>query len=88
MSAIDEDEELNAGGAAVIEEGIEGGAGGAAGVEDVVHEDDVFALDGEGDFGGVELGLGAYGREVVAIEVDVEDAYGDFPVFEGFDLGG
>ena len=44
--------------------------------------------DGEVDFGGVDDGLDADGGEVVAVEVDVEDADGDFAIFERFDFRG
>ena len=74
VAAVDEDEQLDARGAAVIEQGVERGANGAAGVEDVVHEDDVLAGDGEVDFGGVEDGLRGDGGEVVAVEGDIQDA--------------
>jgi len=88
VAAVDEDEELDARGAAVIEEGVERGADGAAGIEDVVHKDDVFAGDVEGDVSGADDGLDIDGGEVVAVEVYVEDADGDFAILEGLDLGG
>ena len=37
---------------------------------------------------GVELRLDAHGAEIVAIEVDVENADGDLPLLERFDFGG
>ena len=37
MAAVDEDEQLHALGAALVEESVERGADGAAGVEHVVH---------------------------------------------------
>ncbi len=57
MAAVDQDKELDARRAAVVEEGIERGADGAAGIEDVIHEDDVFTLDAEGYVGGAHDGL-------------------------------
>ena len=39
-----------------VEEGVQGGAHGAAGVKHVVHQDDVFAVDGKGDVRGVSTG--------------------------------
>ena len=74
MTAIDEHQELDAAGTAMIEEGVEGGANGAAGVEHVVDEDDVAAVDVEAERAGDDDGADVAGGEVVAIEADVEDA--------------
>ena len=76
MAAIDEDEQLDALGAAVVEEGVEGGADGTAGVEDVVHKDDVAAGDVEAEVALGDGGAGAGGGEVVSVELDVEGADG------------
>ena len=85
VAAVDEDEELDGFGAAVVEEGVEGGADGAAGVEDVVHEDDVAAGDVEADVTFFDDGADVAGREVVAVEADVEDAGVDGVVLDGAD---
>ena len=85
VAAVDEDEELDALGAAVVEEGVEGGADGAAGVEDVVHQDDVAAVDVEADVAFFDDGAGAVGGEVVAVEADVEDAGVDGVLFDVVD---
>ena len=58
VAAVDEDEELDALGAAVVEEGIEGGTDGASGVEDVVHKNDVAAGDVEAELALVDGGAG------------------------------
>jgi hypothetical protein len=71
VSAVDEDEDLNARGAALVHEGVEGGAGGASGEEDVVYEDDVAAV----------------AREVVAIVGDVYGSGGDVVLFDFRDEG-
>jgi len=82
MAAVDEDSQLHAARTAVIEEGVERGADGAAGVEHVVHQDDVLAFDAELDVGRTDDGLDADSAEVVAVEVDIEDADRNLPVFE------
>src|SRR5580704_3068706 len=51
MTAVDQDEKLNASGAALVEEGVESGSNGAAGIEDIVHQDDVFPDYGERNVG-------------------------------------
>src|SRR5271167_3777326 len=87
MSAVDEDEELDDAGAAMVEECVEGGADGAAGVEDVVHEDDVAAGDVEADGAGGDGRARAGGGEVVAVKADVEYAGVDGVLFDGGDEG-
>ena len=86
VAAIDQHQQVDARRAAVIEQSVERGADGAAGVEHVVHQDDVFALDGEGDLGGADDGLDVDGGEVVAVEIDIEDADRHGAVFERFDF--
>src|SRR5262249_42668105 len=86
VAAIDQDEELDAGRAAVVEEGVEGGSDGAAGVEYVVHQDDVLAGDFELNVGSAYDRLDIDGAEIVAIEVDIEDAHGDLAIFERLDF--
>src|SRR5579875_1451897 len=85
VAAVDEDEELDGLGAAVVEEGVEGGPDGAAGVEDVVEKDDVAAFDVEADVAFFDDGADVAGREVVAVEANVEDAGVDGVVFDGGD---
>src|SRR5271157_461587 len=86
MAAVDENEQLNARRTAVVEKGVERGADGAAGVEHVVHQDDVLAFDVELDVGGADDGFDVHRAEVVAVEVDIEDAHGHLPAFERFDF--
>ena len=85
MAAVDEDEQLHALGAALVEESVECGTDGAAGVEHVVHEDDVAAIDVEADVAFFDDGAGAGGGEVVAIEADVEHAGIDGRLLDGLD---
>src|SRR5579875_3186021 len=88
VAAIDEDEELDAAGAPVVEEGVESGADGASGVEDVVDEDDIASVDVEAEGTGVDDGADVAGREVVAIEADVEGTGIDGVFFDAADQGG
>ena len=88
MAAVDQHQQLHARRAAVIEQRVERGADGAAGVQHVVHQDDVLALHGKRNFGGADHRLDADGGEVVAIEIDVENADRNGAVFERLDLGG
>ena len=69
-AAIDEHAELDFCRAAEVEEGVERGADGAACPEDVIYEDDVLVLDGEGDLGFIEFVEA--GADVVAVEGDVQ----------------
>jgi len=85
VSAVDEHEQLDALGAALVEEGVEGRADGAAGVEDVVHEDDVAAIDVEADVAFFDDRARACGGKVVAIEADVEYAGIDGRFLDGPD---
>ena len=70
--------ELDAARASVIEQGVQGGTSGAAGVEHVVHQDDVLVLDVELHGALAYLGAMTDGREIVAVEGDVEGANRDF----------
>jgi hypothetical protein len=85
VAAVDEDEKLNGLGATVVEERVERRADGAACVEDVVHENDVAAVDVKADFAGFDDGLLVLGGEVVTVEADVEHAGLDGGLLDGFD---
>jgi len=85
VAAVDEDEQLNAPGAALIEERVERGADGATGVEDVVREDDVTAVDVEANVTLFDDGARTGGGEVVAVEADVEDSGVDGGLLDGLD---
>ena len=74
MTAIDQDAQGDAAGAAEIEEAIHGCANGTPGVEDVVDEDEVHAINSEGDVRGLQDCLRRDFGEVVAVEGDVERA--------------
>lgn len=74
MSAVNEDEQRDAARTALVENGVERGAGGASGVENVVHDDDVAAIDIEADGRGGNDGLFAMCGKVVTIIADVEAA--------------
>ena len=76
VAAVGEHGELDPGGAAVVEEGVDRGADRAAGEEDVVDEDDRAALEVEVEVGGVDDGRlgGAAAEHVVAVEGDVDVA--------------
>ena len=88
VAAVDEDGKLDALGAAEVDHGVEGGADRPAGEEDVVDEDDALAGDVEGDVAGRDLDAGAAGREVVAVEADVEDADGQSAFLDLLNRGG
>ena len=69
-AAVDENAELYLGGTAEIQQGVQGSPDGTARPEDIVYENDILVLDGEGDVGFVELVQ--TGPDVVAIEGDVQ----------------
>ena len=83
VAAVDQNGELHLGRAPVVGERIESGADGAAGEEDVVHENDVGAIDGERDVAFLELRVRVKVLEIVAVERDVEDAEAEFAVVGG-----
>src|SRR6185437_15467514 len=85
MATVDEDEELDALGSAVVEECVERGTDGAAGVEDVIHQDDVAAFDVEADLTLLDDRTDVTRREVVTIEADVEHAHVDGLALDGLD---
>jgi hypothetical protein len=87
VPAVDEDEELDARGTAVVEKGVQCGANGAAGVEHVIHQNDVFAGDRKRNVRGTHNGFDTHGAEIVAVEVNIENADWNCPVLEGLDLG-
>src|ERR1700761_1864149 len=78
VAAVAEDGELDALGAAIVEERLDRGADGAAGEEDVVDEDDRAGREVEVDVGVADdrLGERARGADVVAVEADVDVAEG------------
>lgn len=77
VAAIDEDAERDALRAPQIEKPVHGGADGAAGVEDVVHEDEIHAVDAKGDVRGLKDGLRRDFGKIVAVEGDVQGADGN-----------
>src|SRR5438105_1554357 len=78
VAAVDEDRQLDARGAAVVEERVDRRPDRAAGVEDVVDEDAGAAFEREVELGGADDGLRVEGRlapanpDVVAVERDVD----------------
>ena len=74
VAAVDQHQQVHARRAAVIEQRIERGADGAARVQHVVHQDDVLAVHRKRNLGGADHRLDVDRAEVVAIEIDVEDA--------------
>ena len=85
MAAVDENEELYALWASVVKERVQRGADGASGVEDVVHEDDVAAVDVEAEVARFDDRTDVAGSEIVAIKTDVEDAGFDGLFLDGLD---
>jgi dihydroorotate dehydrogenase len=85
-AAVDEDGELDFFGAAEIHQLVERGPDGAAGVEHVVDEDDYFAFDIFAQLGSVHDRICPDGREVVAIERDVDDAVNRANAFESLNF--
>ena len=69
-TAVDEDAELDLGGSAEIQQGVQGSPDSTACPEDIVYEDNVLVLDGEGDIGFVELV--ETGADIVTIKGDVQ----------------
>src|SRR5579885_1312056 len=88
MAAINQNQQLHARGPAVIEQGVERGPDGAAGVQHVVHQNDVAAGDRERDFGAVDHGRLPDRGKIVAIQVDVENADGNFALLQRFNFLG
>lgn len=76
-AAIDENGELDLGGAAVIEKFIERSLDGAAGEEDIVDENDVGTVDIDGDLGGGEFLGNRVAADVVAVKRNIDHARGD-----------
>ena len=82
VAAVDEDGELDAGGASVVEERLDRGADRAPRVEDVVDEDDGASLEREVELRlahdrlRVQRRLAAADADVVAVEGDVDGAEG------------
>src|SRR4051795_123256 len=91
MPAVDEACELDAGGPAVLEEGLDRGPDRAAGVEDVVHEDTRHAFERKvelrrfDDGLGVQRPLAAADDDIVAMKGDVDAAERDLDAVEVFD---
>src|SRR5450631_3791401 len=81
MSAVDQDGQLYAAGAAVIEEGVEGSANGAAGVEHVVAEDNIATRDVESNCAGSDDWTNVGSGKVVAVKLDIEKAGVDRTLF-------
>ena len=73
-SAVDEDREEDPPGTPEVEDRVDRRPDRPARVEDVVAEDDRLPLDREGDLRPLEDGRRGDGRQVVAVERDVEDA--------------
>ena len=88
MAAVDQRQQLHPRRAPVIEQRVESRADGAAGVEHIVHQDDVLALHRKGDLGGAHHRLDIHGREIVAVQIDIEDAHRNPAFFERLDLPG
>src|ERR1700686_5017788 len=82
MAAIDQDTELYLPGPPLLEESIHGGTHGASGVEDVIHQHDVLAGDGKLNVGFLHHRHGLHGREIVAIQSDVEGAHRHVSLFD------
>ena len=86
MAAVDQHQKLHARRPAVIEQRIERGANRAAGVQDVVDQNNVLALHRKRDVGRAHHRLDIDGRQVVAVQVDVQDAGRNLTAFECLDL--
>ncbi len=82
MAAVGEHGELDAGRAAVVEQRLDRGADRAPGEEDVVDDDDRARVDVEVQVRRVDDGRAAAGRDVVAVEGDVEVAERDVDVVQ------
>src|SRR5262245_53894210 len=87
MAAVDEHGELDALRPAKVDERVQGSADRAAGIDDIVYEHDALAGDIRHVAGG-NLHRDAAGREVVAVEADVEHAYGNRLALNLLDSGG
>src|ERR1039457_2627386 len=86
VSAVDQHQQLHPGRAAVVEQRVQRGADGAAGVQHVVHQDDILTRHGKRNLRRAHHRLDVHRAQIVAIQVDVEDAHRDFPVFQALDL--
>ncbi len=83
---VHEDGQADHAGAAEVHEGVHGGPDRPAREEDVVHQDNRQALEGEGDFGAADDGLARARPEVVPVERDVERAHRGALALDGGDL--
>lgn len=75
-AAVDEDGELDFGGAAVVEEFIERGFDGAAREEDIVDQNNSRAVDVGGNLRGGELFRDRVATDIVTMEGNVDGASG------------
>src|SRR5271167_2597525 len=82
MATVDQHAELDLPGTSLLEEGIHGGAHGTSGIKDVIDQDDVLAGDGEFHLRFLHYRRGSHGREIVAIQSDIERAHGHLRLFD------
>lgn len=87
MPAVHEDGQAHGGGAAQVGDRVEGGPDGAAGEEDVVHEHDDGAVEGDLGQAGGHRGAGRAAAEVVPVERHVHLADGGGGVEGRLDAG-
>src|ERR1700734_4562233 len=78
MAAIDQHAEPDAFRTPQVEKAVHGSANRASGVEHVIDNHQILVVNREIDFIGMKYRLRAYGREVVAIERDIESADRNF----------
>ncbi|SPF37378.1 hypothetical protein SBA1_180006 [Candidatus Sulfotelmatobacter kueseliae] len=85
MSAVNQHAELHAPRPPVLKERIERGAGSAAGEQNIVYHHDVLFLDLKPNLFLLHHGLRPQGREIVAIEGDIERSDGDLGILDAGD---
>jgi hypothetical protein len=78
VAAVDQDAERNAARTAKVKKAVHGGADGTAGVEHIVNQDQIHAVDGEGDIGRLQDGLRRDFGKIVAVKRDIKGADGNF----------
>jgi hypothetical protein len=81
MAPVDNDGQLNNGGAPQISKRVESRSDGATGVQDVINKDDSHAIHVDGNIGRPKFRPGT-AVNVIAVHPDVENAFRDgFPLY-------
>ena len=87
VAAVDQNGEFDAIRAAEVDDGIHGRPDGPAGIKDIIDEDNLFAVGGEGDIRGSDNRVGADTGPVIPVQGNVDIAFGDVDSLDFTNLG-